>query len=233
MIYTYVIKSKKSGKLYRGYTNDLRKRFKEHNDNKSTYTKGRGLFELIYYEACKEQKDATSREIYLKSGKGKRYLKYRLKRFLFCTGLVSGVKVESLKVIMNKDYKNWHIKKSDLNDIEKRPFFHEREIWFCYLGVNVGFEQDGINDDFLRPVVIIRKFNNEIFWGIPLTKSKRRHKNKSDVYYYDFSFIPEITSVAILSQIRLIDAKRLSRHIGFIIDKDFENLMKKLKDLLP
>ncbi|OGI62987.1 excinuclease ABC subunit C [Candidatus Nomurabacteria bacterium RIFCSPHIGHO2_01_FULL_40_12] len=86
MFYTYIIKSKKSGKLYTGYTNDLRKRFKEHNEGKSVYTKGRGPFELIYYEACTEQKDARSRELYLKSGKGKRYLKSRLKRFLFRTG---------------------------------------------------------------------------------------------------------------------------------------------------
>jgi putative endonuclease len=86
MYYTYVLKSKKSGRLYTGYTNNLRKRFKEHNDNKSTYTKGRGPFYLVYYEACLDKNDAKARELYLKSGKGKRYLKTRLKRFLFRTG---------------------------------------------------------------------------------------------------------------------------------------------------
>jgi putative endonuclease len=86
VFYTYVLRSKKSGNFYTGYTNDLRKRFKEHNDNKSTYTKGRGPYELVYYEACLDQDDARSREIYLKAGKGKRYLKSRLKRFLFRTG---------------------------------------------------------------------------------------------------------------------------------------------------
>ncbi|TSC95251.1 MAG: putative endonuclease [Parcubacteria group bacterium Licking1014_1] len=86
MFYTYILKSKKDGKLYTGYTNDLRKRFREHNTGKSVYTKSRGPFELIYYEACMEQEDARSRELYLKSGKGKRYLKSRLKRFLFRTG---------------------------------------------------------------------------------------------------------------------------------------------------
>ena len=72
--------------MYTGYTDDLRKRFKDHNDGRSVYTKGRGPFKLIYYEACVEQKDARSRELYLKSGKGKIYLKSRLKRFLFRTG---------------------------------------------------------------------------------------------------------------------------------------------------
>ena len=86
MFYTYILKSKKSGRLYTGYTKDLRKRFKEHNDGKSTYTKARGLYELIYYKACLNEDDARSRELYLKSGKGTLYLKSRLKRFLFRTG---------------------------------------------------------------------------------------------------------------------------------------------------
>ncbi len=86
MFYVYVLKSKKDGKLYTGYTGNLRKRFKEHSEGKSTYTKGRGPYELIYYEACLNKEDAWSRELYLKTGRGKRFIKSRLKRFLFCTG---------------------------------------------------------------------------------------------------------------------------------------------------
>lgn len=89
MFYTYVLKSGDSGKLYIGYTNDLRKRFKEHTDGKSTYTKTRGPYSLIYYEACLDKEDARSRELYLKSGMGKRYIKSRLKRFLFRTGWIN------------------------------------------------------------------------------------------------------------------------------------------------
>ncbi len=54
--------------------------------NNIGWTKKRGLFELIYYEASKNITDARSREKYLKSGMGKRYLKTRLKRFLSLTG---------------------------------------------------------------------------------------------------------------------------------------------------
>ena len=86
MFYTYILQSKKDGKWYTGFTNDLRKRFNEHNSNLSTYTKGRGPFKVIYYEACLNQYDAKAREKYLKSGMGKRYLRNRLKRFLFLTG---------------------------------------------------------------------------------------------------------------------------------------------------
>jgi len=86
MFYVYVMKSKKDIKYYTGSTSDLRKRFNQHNDGKSTWTKGRGPFEIIYYEACLNGEDARSREKYLKSGMGKRYIKNRLKRFLSLTG---------------------------------------------------------------------------------------------------------------------------------------------------
>ncbi|MEK7217822.1 MAG: GIY-YIG nuclease family protein [Patescibacteria group bacterium] len=84
--YTYVLRSLKTKQYYTGFTSDLRKRFKEHNSGKSVHTRGRGPFELIYYEVCKNEKDATEREKYLKSGHGKLYLKKRLKRFLVPTG---------------------------------------------------------------------------------------------------------------------------------------------------
>jgi putative endonuclease len=86
MQYTYVIKSQKSGFLYTGYTKDLRKRLFQHNHDKSTYTKGRGPFDLIYYEACIHEEDARSRELFLKSGMGKRYITNRLRRSLSLTG---------------------------------------------------------------------------------------------------------------------------------------------------
>ncbi len=129
---------------------------------------------------------------------------------------------------MKKDFNLWNKKKISLNDIESLPFFHEKEIWFCFLGANVGFEQDGQGDDFLRPIVIIKKFNSEICWGIPLSKTKRRGK-----YYFDFIFETGTESVAILSQIKLIDARRFAYKIGEISDTDFTNLIKKLKALLP
>jgi len=128
---------------------------------------------------------------------------------------------------MKKDFQKWHSKKERIDEVEKRPFFHEREIWFCHLGANVGFEQDGGGEEFLRPVVIIRKFSNEVFWAIPLTKT-----GKKTQFYFSFSFNSEI-SVAILSQIRLIDARRLSHKIGDMTENDFLSIKEKLKALLP
>ena len=92
MQYVYLIKIKKDGKWYTGCSDDLRKRFKEHNSGKVASTKGRGPFTLIYYEVCMNKNDAFTREKYLKTGMGKRYLKNRLKRFLALTGLTDGYK---------------------------------------------------------------------------------------------------------------------------------------------
>lgn len=84
--YTYVLRSKKDLKWYTGISNDLRKRLREHNIGTSYSTKRRRPFELIYYEMCRNLNDARSRELFLKSGMGKRYLKNRLRRFLSLTG---------------------------------------------------------------------------------------------------------------------------------------------------
>ncbi len=86
MYCTYVIQSKRDGGFYTGFTNDLRKRFNEHNSGEASSTESRCPFVLIYYEACGDEQDARCREKYLKSGMGKRFLKNRLKRFLSLTG---------------------------------------------------------------------------------------------------------------------------------------------------
>ena len=86
MFYTYILKSEKNGRFYTGYTNNLRKRLIQHNEGKSIYTKRDRPYLLVYYEACLNEDDARSREIYLKSGMGKRFVKNRIKRFLSLTG---------------------------------------------------------------------------------------------------------------------------------------------------
>lgn len=86
MYYVYVLQSKKNDKWYTGSTNNLRKRLTQHNRGESGWTKSGIPWKLIYYEACLDEEDARSRELYLKSGMGKRYLKNKIKRFLSLTG---------------------------------------------------------------------------------------------------------------------------------------------------
>jgi len=81
MFYVYILKSQKNGKLYKGYTNDLKRRFKEHNSGKSVFTKNNGPWKLVYYEAFISEKDAKREEVFLKSGKGRERIKYLLTEF--------------------------------------------------------------------------------------------------------------------------------------------------------
>jgi len=76
----YVIKSLKSGKLYKGYTSDLKRRLSDHNNGMGGSFSSKNMpFELVFYEAFRDKKDAMREESFLKSGKGRELLKGKLK----------------------------------------------------------------------------------------------------------------------------------------------------------
>jgi len=70
------------GKRYIGMTNDLRRRFQEHQSGKSFATAPRRPFKLIYYEACLSYSDAKHRESYFKTTGGRRSLAKRLRDYV-------------------------------------------------------------------------------------------------------------------------------------------------------
>lgn len=83
MFFVYIIKSEKDGNLYTGYTNDLRKRFKEHNSGLAKSTKFRKPWRLVYYEAYASRQDAEKREENLKlRAKASRQLLNRIRKSL-------------------------------------------------------------------------------------------------------------------------------------------------------
>ena len=134
---------------------------------------------------------------------------------------------------MKKDYQKWHNQKSEIHNNKERPFFHEREVWFSSIGENVGFEQDGSGENFMRPVLVVKKFNNEVVWVVPLTRT-----NKKGKYYFEISLTDKDgknnsrLSVVILSQLRLIDAKRLQYKMGTIEEREFLKIKEAFLALL-
>ena len=80
MFYVYVLKSLKNGRRYTGSTNNLERRLLEHNSGQTKYTSQTGPFELIYKEKYKTKLEASKRERFLKSGKGRELLKEILGR---------------------------------------------------------------------------------------------------------------------------------------------------------
>jgi len=79
MYYVYFLKSKKDNSFYVGYTNNIERRLKEHNNGLVGYTKTRKPWNLVYYEAFLALEDARSRESNLKHyGKAFGQLKLRV-----------------------------------------------------------------------------------------------------------------------------------------------------------
>jgi putative endonuclease len=75
MFYTYVLRSLKNNRKYIGSTNNLERRLQEHNNGQSKYTSLTRPFELIHSENFYTRKEAIKRELYLKSGQGRTWLK--------------------------------------------------------------------------------------------------------------------------------------------------------------
>ena len=97
---------------------------------------------------------------------------------------------------MQKDFDKWNSLKRHLEIAgwSSQPF-HERDVWWCSLGVNLGDEEDGKNNLFERPVLVLKKFNNRLAWVIPMTS-----KHKISPYYFLMEN-PTRTDSAILSAI--------------------------------
>jgi len=123
-------------------------------------------------------------------------------------------------------FETWNIKKQAISQKKHRKHFKERDVVFMSIGENIGFEQNGKGKEFLRPVLIYRKFFSETFLGIPLTSIAKNTR-----FCTSFS-LKKRTSKAILSQIRLFDAKRIIRFYSRLSVENFKKVKQKLIKLL-
>lgn len=106
-------------------------------------------------------------------------------------------------------FDKWNIKKKEVHSkVETLVDPREGEVWWCILGKNVGREQNGSAGDFSRPVLILKKFNQEMMWVIPLTT-----KQKQVAHYYNFVSPAGEKVAAIISQLKLISCRRLKRRM--------------------
>lgn len=125
-----------------------------------------------------------------------------------------------------KDFKGWSKLKVALDDKTfGRPGYKVREIWWMHTGLNVGFEENGKGNTFVRPVLVLAAFSRELFWGIPLTSN-----HKTGTYYFTFEY-SNYKSTAILSQLRAYDSKRLVRKFGEMNKTDHYKITVKVKAL--
>lgn len=131
---------------------------------------------------------------------------------------------------MEEQYNNWNKIKKEIASDNITVGFKNRDIFYMNMGKNIGFEQDGKGENFVRPVVIVKGFNKYMFFGIPLST-----KIKEGKFYYNFKFNKKdeiVENIALLSQMRLFSTKRLLNKIGMMHIDDFDNMKNKFKNLI-
>ena len=130
-------------------------------------------------------------------------------------------RVYTRTVVFTKDFDGWNNRKKKLDATVARRYYHPREIWWCALGVNVGFEQDGTGTGYQRPVLILQGLSLETCLVVPLTTSKKPSKYRASV-----GTVGGKSAQAILSQIRVVDTKRLVNRIDILDQATFAVIRK-------
>jgi len=128
-----------------------------------------------------------------------------------------------------KDFDEWNQLKKKIEAEKNSPdkFPKEGEVWMSNLGKNIGYEQNGSGDNFSRPVLITKKFNNHMFWVIPLST-----KQKDFDFYFNYTDPNNQKVSAILAQMKLLSVKRLKRKLYDIPNELFDEMKQKLKSFL-
>src|SRR3989344_192482 len=100
---------------------------------------------------------------------------------------------------MEKDFDKWNNEKKGIHGQKSDVFYHEREVWWCSLGLNVGNEQDGSGSEYRRPVLILKGLSKQTCLMIPLTTATGEHALRPSI-----GTVAGKEARALLSQMRVI-----------------------------
>ena len=127
-----------------------------------------------------------------------------------------------------KDFDKWNNQKKEVQKKDKIPYFYEREIWYVKMWVNLWVEQDWKWELYLRPIIILKKFNKYSFYWIPMTSvDKTWSRNHLEIEWFE----KNVKSFVWLSQMKLFDTKRLVEKKWVVKISDFKKLIQKIKEL--
>ena len=127
---------------------------------------------------------------------------------------------------MEKDFDEWNRLKQNLHKRNIDAFAYPREIWWCSVGVNIGAEIDGKNENFERPVIVLKVYNKETMLVLPITS-----KEKNDKFHHKI-VTKQKTGWAKLTQSRVISNKRLLRKVDILGEEEFSALKLAWKKLV-
>jgi mRNA-degrading endonuclease toxin of MazEF toxin-antitoxin module len=128
---------------------------------------------------------------------------------------------------VEKNFDDWNKIKKRINRKTFKTLYNEREVRWCSLGLNIGFEEDGSNAGYRRPVLILKGMSSRTCLIIPLTTSNHQHPLRVSI-----GLIDNKLAHALLSQIKVIGTERLVRKIQRLDIVTFQKIRKTVKDML-
>lgn len=97
----------------------------------------------------------------------------------------------------------------------------------CAVGMNIGFEQNGTGRIFERPALVVKKFNNKMYWIAPLSTKQKEYD-----FYYNFIDPNGKKGSVILAQLRLVSVRRFIRDMYKINEADFDAILVRITAFL-
>jgi len=123
-----------------------------------------------------------------------------------------------------QQYDDWNKLKQRITKDFTRRDFNVRDVFWCHMGMNIGYETYGKGGLYTRPVLILQKYSTSTFLGMPLSS-----KCKDRPYYYNLNVKGKNVS-GLVSQIRTLDSKRLARRMTTLDQEQFNSVAKYVAD---
>ncbi len=128
---------------------------------------------------------------------------------------------------MWEEFLTWIKLKFKIEENNFRPYFYnEGEIWWVNLGKNLGDEENGKGLNFVRPIVVVKKFNSRFCLAIPISSKLKENK-----YYFKISYGGQYYS-ALVSQIRALDSKRFRKKIAQLSTAELNQIKKYVIEVI-
>ncbi len=124
-----------------------------------------------------------------------------------------------------KEFERWNKIKIAANSRDAENILIQKgAIWLMQVGVNIGSEMDGKGQDFVRPIIVVKKINRDTFFGVPISS-----KIKTNYFRLHFQLFSE-DRVAVLSQLKLYDKKRCIRFMSVLTKEKLGEISQRLSE---
>lgn len=131
-----------------------------------------------------------------------------------------------------KQFDKWNEVKKATDKAQMHLTIKPREVFWLKVGQNIGHEEFGKGNDFVRPVLIIRQLTSDLFIGVPTTTSKKDDNDYFHAIHYMNHKKEDIQSTAMLLQFKTFSKKRLLSKMGTVNKNEFDVIVEKLKGII-